>query len=152
MIANPTSDRLVDVIRRELRENVAPQVISDPVATATLQMVDHVLETLSRRVAHEIAWMTEEIADIVRLGTMAAGTLPAGPAAAAIDSLGQDGESSLHLVDVEARYSAASGVLGLLAEEVEPRSELAAAVDAVLDARLQREREIIGPFQLVGRS
>lgn len=152
MIGNPTSDRLLDVVRQELQDNVLPRLADDPVATASLQMIDHVLGTLSRRVAHEIAWMSEEIESISELGARAKETLAPGAATAAIDALAAAGPASLHLADVEARYSQASGVLGLLADEVEPGTPLGAAVDAALDARLRRELEVIGPFQLVGRS
>ena len=61
------------------------------------------------------------------------------------------GPGTLHLDDVEARYSLASEVLSCALEEAEPGSPLATAADAALDARLAREQEIIGAFQLVGR-
>jgi hypothetical protein len=152
MIGNPTSDRLLDVVRQELQDNVLPRLAGDPVATASLQMIDHVLETLSRRVAHEIAWMSEETDEIGRIGTLAKQVLASGSTTSAIDALAREDSTSLHLADVEARYSRASGVLGLLSEEAEIGSPLATAVEAALDARLRREVEVIGPFQLVGRS
>jgi hypothetical protein len=153
MIAQPTTERLIEVVRQELRDNIAPRMADDGPTTAALQMVDQVLETLARRAAHEIAWMTEEIAELTAIGERAAALLPPGSRTTeAVAALGAADPTSLHLDDVAARYSLASEILACATEEVPAGSELRAAVEAALDTRLLREQDIIGEFQLVGRS
>jgi len=152
VIAQPTSARLIDVVREELSENVLPKVADDPAAAGSLHMIDHVLETLSRRVANEIGWMVEEIAGLDALGARVTAEAPAAvKTAAALDALRAVDASALDLASVSERYSAASEVLSCAVEEVPAGAALRADVEAALDARLAREIEIIGDFQLVDR-
>jgi hypothetical protein len=152
VITQPTSARLIDVVRDELRENVLPKVAGDPAAAGSLHMIDQVLETLSRRAANEIAWMVEEIAALDALGASVVGELPqAAKTAAALDALRAMDSSRLDLAGVSDRYSTASEILSCAFEEVPPDLALRGDVDAALDARLAHEIEVIGDFQLVDR-
>jgi hypothetical protein len=152
VITQPTSARLIDVVRQELRENVLPKVADDPAAAGSLHMIDQVLETLSRRAANEIAWMVEEIAALEALGARVGTELPdAVKTAAALDALRAIDDSRLDLASVSHRYSTASEILSCAIEEVPTDVALRGEVDAALDARLAHEIEVIGDFQLVGR-
>ena len=152
MITQPTSARLIEVVREELRENLLPKVAEDPAAAGSLHMIDQILETLSRRAAHEIAWMVEEIAVLDQLGARVAAEVPgAAHTAAALDALRAMDGSRLDLACVSDRYSTASEVLSCAVEEVPAAHGLRGDVEAALDARLTHELEIIGDFQLVGR-
>ena len=152
MIGRPSTARLLEVVRQELREAVGPKLGNDPGAAASLHMIDHLLETLAKRAAHEVAWMVEETATLTTFGEEAVAALGEGSrTAAALDALRAAGPGTLHVTDVEARYSLASEVLSCALEEAEPGSPVAMAADASLDARLAREHEILGSFQLVGR-
>jgi hypothetical protein len=153
MISRPSTERLIEVIRQELRDNIGPKVADDATAVASLAMVDHVLETLARRAAHEIAWMTEETQGLQALGTQVVAAIGSdGPTAEALAALEAKDPASLHLDDVAARYSLAGEILSCAIEELPEDSPIRAQAEAALDDRLAREVSIIGEFQLVGRS
>jgi hypothetical protein len=152
VITQPTSARLIDVVREELRENVLPKVAEDPAAAGSLHMIDQVLETLSRRATNEIAWMVEEVATLDALGERVAADVPAASkTAAAVDALRAMDGSRLDLASVSERYASASEILSCAVEEVPLDAARRGDVEAALDARLAHELEIIGDFQLVGR-
>jgi hypothetical protein len=152
VITQPTSARLIDVVREELRTNVLPKVADDPAAAGSLQMIDQVLETLSRRATNEIAWMVEEIATLDALGARIVAELPqAAKTGAALDALRAIDGSRLDLASVSERYSTASEILSCAVEDVPVDAAQRGDVEAALDARLAHELEIIGDFQLVGR-
>jgi hypothetical protein len=152
MITRPTSAQLIDEVRRELSSNVAPQV-ADPQAQGSLQMVDHILGTLAVRAEHEIAWMTEEIADIERVVSRVAAEPGSPPSVgSALDELCASADGSLLLSDVTARYALASEALSRAIEAtVATPGPLHDEVNALLDRRLEHETDVIGEFQLVGR-
>jgi hypothetical protein len=153
MISRPSTERLLEVIRQELRDNIAPKVADDGSAVASLQMVDHVLETLTRRASHESAWMTEEIQALQALGDQVVAAIgPDGHTAAAVAALQAVDSTALHLDDVAQRYSLASEILSCAIEELPEDSPIRVQAEAALDDRLARETLIIGEFQLVGRS
>jgi hypothetical protein len=153
VICQPTSARLIDVVRQELRENVLPKVADDPAAAGSLHMIDQVLETLNRRAANEIAWMVEETAALEALGARVVAELPhASKTEAALEAFRAVDGSQLDLASVSDRYSTASEILSCAIEEVPAELELRVRVEAALDARLGHEIEVIGEFQLVGRS
>ncbi len=152
MISQPSTTRLIEVIRRELAENVLPAIGDEP-ARASVQMIDHILSTLAVRVAHEIAWMEEEAAALVALGDRIVEAHPAASrVASAVAAAGSLPSGSLHYDDVSARYSAASEVLSCAVEDVPADSPFRSEIEDLLDARLAHEVEIMGEFQLVGRT
>jgi hypothetical protein len=153
VITQPTAARILEVVQQDLAEQVLPHV-RDPQALASLHMVQHILGTLARRAEHEIAWMVEESEAMAALGRrVGAEAGEPAPVQAALDELAAADGSSLHLADVAARYSLAGEVLSCALEAVPADgSELRAAVEAVLDLRLAHEVEIMGDFQLVGRT
>src|SRR5581483_1262354 len=76
MITRPTTAQLLEVIRRELADNVRPAV-SDQQVLTSLHMVDHMLSALAVRADHELGWMAEEMAAIDEVGErVAASDLP----------------------------------------------------------------------------
>jgi hypothetical protein len=153
MITRPTTDRLIDVVRQELRDNLCPRFQDDGAVLTSLQMIDHVLETVARRAGHEIAWMIEEIDQLQALGEEVVGAIgPDSRTGAAVAAVAAVDATSLHLDDVSHRYSLASEILACAVEELPPDSPLHATAQAALDRRLEREMSIIGEFQLVGRS
>ena len=154
MITRPTTAQLIDVVRRELAERVAPAV-TDPQVATSLQMVDHILRTLAVRADHEVGWMVEEMAAIEAVGQQVADSGLPGAAAVA-DALGvfragrAAGRSTAEITD---DYNAATEVLSLCVEATfAAGGGLRHAVTALLDQRLAHETDVIGPdFQLVGR-
>ena len=154
MITRPTTAQLLEVVRRELAERVAPAV-TDPQATTSLQMIDHILRTLAVRADHEAGWMAEEMAAIESLAERVAGSDLPGAAAVteALDAF-RSGRSTGHsTADITEDYNAATEVLSRCVEATfTAGGELRSAVDTLLDQRLAHETAVIGPdFQLVGR-
>jgi hypothetical protein len=152
MITRPTSAQLIEEVRRELGENIAPQV-ADPQAQGSLQMVDHILRTLSVRAEHEIEWMLEEIDDISAVVGRVAASADAPPSVReALDALETGASGSLSLGDVSERYALASEALSRAIEAtVATPGPLHDEVNALLDRRLEHETAVIGEFQLVAR-
>ena len=152
MITRPTSAQLIDEVRRELSSNVAPQ-LTDPQAQGSLQMVDHILRTLSVRAEHEIEWMLDEIDDISSVVGRFAATADAPPSVReALDALSASASGSMSLSDVTARYALASEALSRAIEAtVATPGPLRDSVNALLDRRLEHETDVIGEFQLVAR-
>jgi len=151
-MTQPSTTRIIDVVRQELAENVLP-VTTDVQAQASLQMIDHILATVAVRVQREIAWMVEEAEAIGELGEQIASEEPhATGVATALAALRAAPLRSLQYDDVSARYSLAGEVLSCAFEEVSIDSPLRVAVEAQLDTRLEHEVAIMGDFQLVART
>jgi hypothetical protein len=152
MITRPTSAQLIDEVRRELASNVAPQ-LTDPQAQGSLQMVDHILRTLSVRAEHEIEWMLDEIDDITSVVGQFAASADAPPSVQeAMDALEASAAGSMALSDVTTRYALASEALSRAIEAtVATPGPLRDSVSALLDRRLEHETDVIGEFQLVAR-
>jgi hypothetical protein len=152
MITRPTSAQLIEEVRRELSSNVAPQ-LTDPQAQGSLQMVDHILRTLSVRAEHEIEWMLEEIDDIASVVGRFAASADAPPSVReALDALETSASGSMSLSDVTTRYALASEALSRAIEAtVATPGPVRDLVNALLDRRLEHETDVIGEFQLVAR-
>ena len=155
MISRPTTTQLLEVVRRELAEKVAPAV-TDPQVATSLHMIDHILRTLAVRADHELGWMAEEMAAIDEVGDRVAGSGLPGAAAVseALRAFRAQRASGLHAAEVTDDYNRATEVLSRAVEATFTEGgELRAAVTALLDQRLAHETDVIGEdFQLVGRS
>jgi len=152
MITQPSAPRILEVLQQALTETVLPAV-TDPVAIATVEMVKQVLGTLAIRAEHEIAWLVEETESLDALGASILASHPSSArVAAALDGARASTTGSLLLSEVSARYSRASEILSCAVEEVPLDSERRADIEAALDARLTHELQVIGDFQLVGRT
>lgn len=153
MIVRPTSKQLLEAVRKELRNTVTPAV-SNPEVLARLGMIDSILGSVAARSNHEAAWIREEITEIERGAqeVLAAKADQGGHVAAALDALRTKRSSSNRLPDLHDEYNLAGEVLscaleaGLLAG-----GELRKTMEGILSARLAREVEIRGDFNLAGR-
>ena len=154
MITRPTTAQLIEVVRKELAEKVAPAVTDAQVATS-LQMVDHILATLAVRAEHELGWMAEEMAAIEAVGQRVADSgLPGAPAVAdALAAFRAERASGPSSAAVTEDYNAATEVLSRCIEATfSAEGPLRGEVDGLLDQRLAHETSVIGSdFQLVGR-
>jgi hypothetical protein len=155
MITAPTTAQLLNVVRQELAEKVAPAV-TDPQVATSLHMIDHILRTLAVRAEHELGWMGEEMSAIENVASrVAASDLPgAASVAEALEEFRANMSPGLHAAEVAADYNRASEVLSRIVEATfASGGELRAAVNVLLDQRLAHETDVIGEdFQLVGRS
>ena len=155
MISRPTTTQLLEVVRRELGEKVAPAV-TDPQVATSLHMIDHILRTLAVRAEHELGWMAEEMAAIDEVGERVASSGLPGAAAVgeALSAFRSQRAAGLHAAEITDDYNRATEVLSRAVEATFTEGgELRAAVTALLDQRLAHETDVIGEdFQLVGRS
>jgi hypothetical protein len=152
VITKPTTARLIEVVRQELSEQIAP-ALTDTQLQTSLQMIDHILSTLAVRASHEIAWMVEETERLCLLGRS---ILAAHPEASEVASALAEAETadreSLHYDDVARRYSLASEILSCAYEQTPDDSPLRPEIEDALNHRLGHEIDIIGEFELVGRT
>lgn len=135
MLTQPTTDKILLAIANDLNAIVLP-VVDDEQAKVLLGQIDQLLRRLSRRSATEIAWMVEEINAIN-------------------ETLGREGRevTSLLLADVAAEYSEASGVLGDAIDEAFAANNegMIIKLKNLLSLRIEKEQEILGQLDLVGR-
>ncbi len=149
MLSRPTTDQVLEGIERDLHDLVLPHLEHEPSKVA-VQMIEQLVRGAAVRAAHEIAWMHDEIAEIVA----ASKRFEADPAVgAAMAELRGADASSLHLADVVERYSLAGDVLGCAMEAAYAAGDQEGidALRGVLQARSDREMQIIGQLDLVGR-
>jgi hypothetical protein len=155
MITRPTTTQLLEVVRRELTEKVAPAV-TDPQVATSLHMIDHILHTLAVRADHELGWMGEEMAAIESVGERVAASPLRGAASVgeALAEFRSRRAGGLHAAEVTEDYNRATEVLSRSVEATfADDGPLRAEVSALLDQRLAHETDVIGEgFQLVGRS
>jgi hypothetical protein len=155
MITRPTTGQLVEVVRRELAERVAPAVSDQQVATS-LQMVDHILSTLAVRAEHELGWMAEEMVaiEVVAQRVADSGLPGAGAVSDALAAFLTNRATGLHAAQIIDDYNRASEVLSRAVEATfGNEGDLGRSVAGLLDQRLAHETDVIGlDFQLVGRS
>jgi hypothetical protein len=154
MLSRPTTEQILLDCRAELLSTIS-RAITDPSAEIAIQMMENVLRNCAERAAHEIAWMHDEIADMIGFADEVASS-PASTqgVSSALATYRAERSDSLHLDDVCATYSLASECLSHALE-----AALAAGDDdlhsrgrAVLDRRLAHEQEIMGEWTMVGRA
>lgn len=135
MLSRPSTDQVLNTLADDLTSGVLPHV-SDEAATVLATQIEQLTRRLARRAAHEIGWMTEEIAAI----DSALGRTP-------------DPTDSWHLEAVLDRYSAASTALSDAIAEAfaDGDKDRVAQYKALLDQRVVNEQEVLGALELVGR-
>ena len=138
MIAKPTTEQILNDCSRELMEVVLPAV-TDETVQVTIYMMDLVLRNAAVRAAHEIAWMTEETAELEAFADSGTSMPAAG--------------ASLHLDDVVERYRAASEVFSGAMERAVAAGdgERTRQGTSLLARRVGKEQEIMCGWSPVGR-
>lgn len=138
MIAKPTTEQILNDCSRELMEVVLPAVTDETVQVA-IYMMDLVLRNAAVRAAHEIAWMTEETAELEAFADSGAASTPAG--------------ASLHLDDVVERYRSASETFSAAMERAVAAGddERTRQGTTLLARRVEKEQEIMCGWSPVGR-
>ena len=148
MLSSPTTDEIIEGLRVELREAVLPEV---PAASGRLaiEMLDNLLSNLAVRSAHEIAWMRDECEQIEQL----AASVDDAQTQAALSAYRAADRVSLHLADVQAAYELASEALSCTLEYAVSNRDVAlvAAARNLLRVRNERELQVIGDWQMIGR-
>lgn len=147
MLARPTTEQLLLDCARELMEGVLPS-LADETAQVRVVMLDSVLRSMAVRAAHEIAWMTEETADIE---AYVAEVAAAAPELAVPPAPGTG--AALHLDDVVERYCRAGRWFSAALEAAVHGSHagLVARGEELLGRRAAHEREAMAGWSPTGR-
>jgi hypothetical protein len=148
VLSSPTTDQILQGLRLEVREAVLPEA-QGATARVALEMLDNVLFNLAVRAAHEIAWMREECERIEAL----AEDIDDHATRSALDAYRAADRDSLHLTDVQGAYNLAGEVLSCAVEHAFASGDvpLREATRDLLRLRKDRELEIMGDWQMVGR-
>lgn len=149
MLSRPTTDQALVGVLADLQAIVLPKLDDEP-AKVAIQMMEQILRGAATRAAHEIAWMHDEIEEILEA---TAPTSDDAAVAAAMDAFAAADQTSLHLADVVERYSRAGEVLACAIEAAYRAGDpvLIEPLRTVLQRRSDREMQIIGALELVGR-
>jgi hypothetical protein len=153
MLSQPTTDQIIADCRNELLSTI-DAAITDPAVKIAIQMMENVLRNCATRAAHEIAWMREEIDDMITFAErVAASTAATEAVAAALSNYVAERSDSLHLDDVSSTYSLAGECLSAALEAALAAGDddLSEAGRALLAQRLAHETEIMGEWTMVGR-
>lgn len=153
MIAKPTSAQLLQTIKTELNEKIAP-ALTDPTHVVAIGMIGAIIDQLSMRSESEIAYIHEEVAAIE---LAAANYVKANPREFAVGDalkvLRQRKTQSLHLSHLLPSYDAASDLLSAMADAAYASGDKAQIrkVEELIELRLRNENAILGSFIAVGR-
>jgi hypothetical protein len=153
MISKPTVPQLLQTMKVELAEKIAP-ALTDPTHTVAVTMMGAILDAISVRVENELAWMREESAAIEAAAAEFVARHPSSAAVAdALDQYRSNVTDSLRLSAAQADYDRASEVLSCLADAAYGMgdSDGVAAVERLVDQRLATELAIVGTFVAAGR-
>ena len=153
MITLPSASQVALEIRRELLEQIGPELTSER-ARVSLEMIENCLRNLAVRAEHEIAWMREECDAIEALATAVAEALDAAAVRDALAAYRDGRTTSLHVADVQRDYDRAGEALSCTAEALarsDDHPQLRARLAEVFATRQAHELEIMGEFAFVGR-
>jgi hypothetical protein len=154
MIVRPTTSQLLRDVRHELVETIVPEVTS-PTAQVALEQIDIILEQCAVRADNEIAWMTEEIAEIDEFAGRVVDETHDEPTAAALQAARHEAGGSLTLESMCDDYNRMSEALSCAIEacmgDPERADLLAEAVRILRSRRSDREVDARANWRLVGR-
>jgi hypothetical protein len=154
MIAKPTTEQLIDAVRVDLRDRVAP-LVSDPIARMALDMSIAILGSAAVRSSHELAWMLEECDAVEAAARRLAERLPdPGPIADALAACERHAGAGRDLAGVHARYAQAGEVLARLGDAAYDADDAEAIreVWALLEQRRAHQDIVTGGYTAVGRA
>lgn len=153
MIIRPSTPQILRDLQVEVEKEILP-LMPDAVSRMRVQMLLAVLGNCAVRSAHEIAWMTQEIAEIVDYAgdvADAVGEEARGPIDVSLAAI--HAGDSLHLDDVAESYSRAGFALSAALDAAMDAylNALVLRGEALLRARVTREQEIAGGSATTGR-
>jgi hypothetical protein len=152
MLSRPTTDQIILDCRAELLATI-DAAITDPAAKIAIQMMENVLRNCAERAAHEIAWMHEEIAEMIAIAEQVQASAPTDAVQAALDACRANRTGGLHLDEVVADYDLAGECLSAALDAAMSSDvrELQEVGRAALERRLAHEQAIMGEWAFVGR-
>jgi hypothetical protein len=154
MIYKPTTAQLIDAVRHDLRENVAP-FITDSTARVALDMSLLVLGTALVRSRNEVAWMLEEVDAIEKLARQFVERFPDDAALAEALGIYDTYRTSGHGIDeVNADYERASELFSRATEAAYKADDQQSVrqVMALFEQRREHQNAASGGYEAIGRS
>ena len=151
MISRPTTDQLIADVCQDLVDAVLP-ALTDETLQVRVAMAETVLRNAAVRAAHEIAWMTEEMAALIEYANTVNARIPSVELTGALATF-DDGPHSLHLADVVETYERASRAFAAALAAAQ-RGGLVELVDAARDLlrdRVDTENVVMATYAVVGR-
>ena len=153
MITRPSTPQILRDLQVEVEREILP-MMPDPVSKMRVQMLLAVLGNCAVRSEHEIAWMTQETAEIIDYAREVANAVrdqARRPVMFLLETIHSD--DSLHLDDVAAAYSRAGYALSAALDAAMDAylNDLVLRGEALLRARVTREQEIAGGSATTGR-
>jgi len=153
MIIRPSTPQILRDLQVEVEREILP-LMPDAVSKMRVQMLLAVLGNCAVRSAHEIAWMTQEITEIVDYARDVADAVDAEarrPIMFRLEAIHT--VDSLHLDGVAASYSRAGFALSAALDAAMDAylNDLVLRGEALLRARVTREQEIAGGSATTGR-
>lgn len=153
MLTEPTCDRFLDEVRRQLNEVIRP-ALSERSQLVTLDMIDSILQNVRVRSEHEYEWLSEEIESIRNAASkiVADGHDPCGDIQRGLAELTGAPSPVMALAELRQAYRQASALLTTCIDGVQRPSESEAAITRVLELRAAHEDMIRGGgFTVAGR-
>ncbi len=152
MLSRPTTEQILLDCCRELMTGVLP-ALTDETAVVRVVMIETVLRNMAVRSAHEIAWMTQETAEIEDYATSVHDAQADAQLQAALDALSAAPRNSLHLDEVVEAYCLAGAALSAAVEAAVAASnaELVRRGEGMLKTRFERETEVMAGWSPTGR-
>lgn len=153
MISKPTTPQILQTIKAELNDKIAP-VLTDPTHVVAVQMMSAMLDALCVRTENELAWMRDECDSVEAAASSYVEAHPDATAVAtALAEYRDHTGGSLRLSDVQADYDRATEVLSRMAEAVFGHGTPAEVrtVEQLIEQRLATELAIVGTFVAAGR-
>jgi hypothetical protein len=152
MLSRPTTEQILLDCCRELMSDVLP-ALTDETAQVRVIMIETVLRNMAVRAAHEVAWMTEELADIERYADSVHTATSDATLRSALAALAAAPRASLHLDDVVETYCRAGEALSAALEAAVAASDagLVRQGEELLQARCDRETEVMAGWSPTGR-
>lgn len=151
MQARPTTQQILTDLAREVREELTLR-IDDPAISVNLEMMEQLLMAAAVRAAHEIAWMAEEVHDMIEYATEVSKTLSDPSTSDALAAYEAGRSDSLHLDDQVENYSLAGEAFGLALEVAAGHDTLGPRGAALIRARRDTELKTRPDFYFPGRS
>jgi hypothetical protein len=153
MIIRPSTPQILRDLQVEVEREILP-LMPDAVSKMRVQMLLAVLGNCAVRSAHEIAWMTQETAEIIDYARDVADLVSDDarrPVMFRLEEIAPD--ASRHLDDVAAAYSRAGFALSAALDAAMDAylNDLVLRGEALLRARVTREQEIAGGSATTGR-
>jgi hypothetical protein len=152
MIGRPTTEQILLDCCRELMEDVLP-TLTDETTIVRIAMIEQVIRNAAARCAHEIGWMLEELPVIDEYARAVFAAAPDDGLAAALRAVEDEADARMDLDVVTDRYARASNLFAAALEIAVSSglTDLRAHGERLLDARLNREQQVMAGWSPTGR-